>query len=839
MKKLLTLLLTLLMVFTLVGCNSTKEEEPVVVDTPQINEPVQEEIVGGFISVEDGTLTDELKAIFNKALDGLTGATYEPVELIATQVVAGTNYKFLANGTKTTNPVTKGTYYVTVYEDLNGNVSLLDIETIEEKQDPTLDPTQLSYWVVFYDQYGNEMQRTIEKYGTVPEYKTWLPEGFVKWTYKKTGKDVTTFTAITTNTYFKAVCNSTTNSSGSSDAPVPTPTPGGVNYLYFKNIGAIDTSFILGSEGSPSATFEYSNDKTSWIDMPIDTDVSVPVGETVYIKAKTNNPYMYDTSGSNGYYFYSNRSGSESLEVGGSVMTLLDPTDTLRDISGKDYCFYYLFYEMDNLKNANNLICPATKLSKYCYDGTFYGCTNLESVPTNLLPATDLTDCDGCYCEMFCNCYKLGNVPNLPATKLSQYCYNYMFYMEDDNLCLNSLPINLLPATDLTGCDYCYDSMFRNCKALINVPNLPAETLCEGCYSGMFEGSTALRTVPTDLLPATNLSEYCYQMMFYNCTYLEKAPNLPATTLVENCYNQMFFNCSNLNSIEVYFDTFSPENATTLWVKNVAATGTFNWKGATTGYSTGDNYIPSGWTVGVACLAKGTLITMADGNKKPIEDLKHGDDIRVFDHNTGKLSHAKIMDYWQYEEPMYGKMTLHFTNNIDVNIVGAHSFFNKQDNKYVTITSENVNDYIGKQFYNADSERWETLLGVTYSSEPVDTFFIATEGEFNCVAEGMLNVEDDIYSLIVNIFDYDDEMKIDNQKKAVDILKYGLFDYDDAPYLTKEGFDAFKIAYIKVAIGKGIITEEQWNEMVEENLSYESSHVSEDYSDQATKHSAR
>ena len=75
--------------------------------------------------------------MFDKALEGLLGAEYEAIELVATQVVAGTNYKFLAKGTKTTNPITTGTYYVTIYKDLEDNVSLLDIQTIEEKQEET------------------------------------------------------------------------------------------------------------------------------------------------------------------------------------------------------------------------------------------------------------------------------------------------------------------------------------------------------------------------------------------------------------------------------------------------------------------------------------------------------------------------------------------------------------------------------------------------------------------------------------------------------------------------------------------------------------------------------
>lgn len=67
-------------------------------------------------------------------MQGLLGASYEQVELVATQVVAGTNYKFLVNGTKTTFPITEGTYYIYINEDLQGNISLLDIEVIEEKK---------------------------------------------------------------------------------------------------------------------------------------------------------------------------------------------------------------------------------------------------------------------------------------------------------------------------------------------------------------------------------------------------------------------------------------------------------------------------------------------------------------------------------------------------------------------------------------------------------------------------------------------------------------------------------------------------------------------------------
>ena len=126
MKKLLTLLLTLLMVFTLVGCNSTKEEEPVVVDTPQTNEPE----------------------------------------------------------TKIEEPVVT--------------------ENTETKQEESVDPTKYSYWVVFKNPDGNELQRTIEKYGTTPVYTGDTP---VYWDsenwYRFTNWDQE-LKPIVTNTYITA-----------------------------------------------------------------------------------------------------------------------------------------------------------------------------------------------------------------------------------------------------------------------------------------------------------------------------------------------------------------------------------------------------------------------------------------------------------------------------------------------------------------------------------------------------------------------------------------------------------------------------------------------------------
>lgn len=140
MKKLVVLLLVLIMMFTLVACKGNEEvvsEEPVVIEG---------EMEGGsFIDVEDGTLTDELIAIFNDAQAKWNGIPMEPIKLLKTQVVAGTNYMFLAkqealnvvtldqDGASQGESEVGGYKAVVVYYDLEGESMIISVEDYTEE----------------------------------------------------------------------------------------------------------------------------------------------------------------------------------------------------------------------------------------------------------------------------------------------------------------------------------------------------------------------------------------------------------------------------------------------------------------------------------------------------------------------------------------------------------------------------------------------------------------------------------------------------------------------------------------------------------------------------------
>ena len=145
-----------------------------------------------------------------------------------------------------------------------------------------------------------------------------------------------------------------------------------------------------------------------------------------------------------------------------------------------------------------------------------------------------------------------------------------------------------------------FSSLFSNCK-VVNAKDLTLIPFTgQHAYANMFRGCANLITPP--LLPFTSLTLFCYTSMFQYCTSLETAPVLPATSVPAYAYNQMFRDCSKLKYIKAMFLTDPSTDTVTFqnWVQGVAATGTFVKNAAAEWDVTGNNGIPSGWTVETA-----------------------------------------------------------------------------------------------------------------------------------------------------------------------------------------------------------------------------------------------
>ena len=75
-------------------------------------------------------LTSGQETIFNKAVSKQAGVSYEPVALLAKQVVAGTNYVFLCQGTTVTAKPARAWYILTASKSLKNKVTLRSVKMI-------------------------------------------------------------------------------------------------------------------------------------------------------------------------------------------------------------------------------------------------------------------------------------------------------------------------------------------------------------------------------------------------------------------------------------------------------------------------------------------------------------------------------------------------------------------------------------------------------------------------------------------------------------------------------------------------------------------------------------
>lgn len=212
------------------------------------------------------------------------------------------------------------------------------------------------------------------------------------------------------------------------------------------------------------------------------------------------------------------------------------------------------------------------------------------------------------------------------------------------------------------------------------------------------------------------------------------------------------------------------------------------------------------------CFAEGTPILMADGTYRNIENVQVGDRIMVMNHDTGVLEAGIAAYIFENEISSRPVMRLSFENGKSIEVLYGHCFFNLEEKKYIELRPENVNEYIGKQFFcideNTGSGCYTRLASVDFYNKNTSAYAIVSAYQMNCVANGFVNITDDIAGLY-NYFDYKDNLQYDMEQKEADIQKYGLYTYDEwSDFFTMEEFDLFNIKYLKISVGKGLLTEE-------------------------------
>ena len=144
-----------------------------------------------------------------------------------------------------------------------------------------------------------------------------------------------------------------------------------------------------------------------------------------------------------------------------------------------------------------------------------------------------------------------------------------------------------------------------------------------------------------------------------------------------------------------------------------------------------------------------------------------------------------------------------------------HGFFDLDLGKYVYIDATNYADYIGHRFVaegDIAANNWNvvTLDEVVLEYEVTTAWSPVTFEHLCYYTNGVLSMPGGIAGLF-NIFEVDtDTMRYDEEQMQKDIETYGLFTLEDFGGMIPEiAVEAFNGDYLKVAMGKGLITWEE------------------------------
>lgn len=209
-----------------------------------------------------------------------------------------------------------------------------------------------------------------------------------------------------------------------------------------------------------------------------------------------------------------------------------------------------------------------------------------------------------------------------------------------------------------------------------------------------------------------------------------------------------------------------------------------------------------------SCVTGDTMVMLADGTQKRIDEVTYQDQLLVwgFDKGGYTVANSSIIENHGYDTNQI--ITLTFEDGTTLKVVNVHGFFDADLNKWVDITANDVQNYIGHSFTQVNGNGYKTveLVAADVTTEYVEAWSILSAGYYNCVLEGMFSITPPATNQLA-FFEIGNDMQYDAQKKQADIDKYGLYTYEEVAHLmTEEQFEAFCFAEIKIAVGKGLIT---------------------------------
>lgn len=177
------------------------------------------------------------------------------------------------------------------------------------------------------------------------------------------------------------------------------------------------------------------------------------------------------------------------------------------------------------------------------------------------------------------------------------------------------------------------------------------------------------------------------------------------------------------------------------------------------------------------CLIEGTLVSLADGTKVPIEEVNYDMLLKVWNYETGSVG-AEYPAWIEKEAVTTHYQLTKFDDGTELKTAGWHGVFDVDKNEFVSVDSAGFD--VGTRIYKVnENDELEiiTVTSIEYVEEEANYYHVVSSQYYNIIANDIITTDGAVY--LSNLYGFDENIKWPTLRDEIMSDPNNLYTYED------------------------------------------------------------
>lgn len=217
-------------------------------------------------------------------------------------------------------------------------------------------------------------------------------------------------------------------------------------------------------------------------------------------------------------------------------------------------------------------------------------------------------------------------------------------------------------------------------------------------------------------------------------------------------------------------------------------------------------------TMESSCLVEGTIVALADGTTKPIEEITYKDKLKVWDYGTGSIGSEYPAWIEKARTTMFYQLTK-LSDGTELKTFGWHGVFDVDSNEFISVDDPS-RFYPGTNIYKIENNQLVpvTVVSIEVVEEEVNVYHVVSSQYYNIIANNVLTTDGTV--MLSNLYGFDENIKWPELRNHIISDPDNLYTYADFEDIgmPERMFNELRVAEAKYLSVKYGITLEQFKQ---------------------------